>query len=77
MTLYEMSFGYQQDAAQLRLRITALREQARQTRDAELARALRLRMAELEPLVRQSRELAQLTRRYYERGYYRSEKYTV
>lgn len=77
MTLYELSFAYEADAVQLRMRITELREQARRTEDAECRRALCRRMAELEPLLRQSRELAKLTRHYYERGYHRSEKYTV
>ena len=77
MTLYELSFVYEEDAVRLRLRMTKLRQQARGTEDAERRRALYRRMAELEPLLRQSRELAKLTRHYYERGYHRSEKYTV
>lgn len=31
MTLYELSFAYEADAVQLRMRITELREQARRT----------------------------------------------
>lgn len=77
MTLYELSFVYEEDALRLRLRMTELRQQARGTEDTERRRALYRRMAELEPLLRQSRELAKLTRHYYERGYHRSEKYTV
>ena len=35
------------------------------------------RILALEQLLRQSRELAELTQHYYERGYHRSEKYTL
>ena len=38
---------------------------------------LKRRILELQQLQRQSRELAELTRHYYERGYYRNEKYTL
>jgi len=77
MTLYEMSFLYREDVLRLRMRITALREQARGAGTEDEARALRRRVAALEPLVRQSRELAELTCHYYERSYHRNEKYTV
>ena len=76
MTLYQMSFLYREDALRLRLRITVLREQAR-TADSEERLRLTRRILELEQLLRQSRELAELTQHYYERGYHRSEKYTL
>lgn len=77
MTLYQMSFVYREDALRFRMRITALREQAKAapTRD-ERERFKRL-ILELQQLQRQSYELAELTRHYYERGYWRSEKYTL
>ena len=71
MTLYQMSYVYREDALRFRMRITVLREQAR---TAEGEDKLRL---ELQQLLRQSRELADLTRHYYERGYYRNERYTL
>ena len=76
MTLYQMSFLYREDALRLRMRITVLREQAR-TADSEDRLRLTRRILELEQLLRQSRELAELTQHYYERGYHRSEKYTL
>ena len=72
MTLYEMSYVYREDAMRFRLRITMLREQEKA---AEGEDKLRLRQRILE--LRQSHELADLTRHYYERGYYRNEKYTL
>ena len=76
MTLYQMSFLYREDALRLRMRITVLREQVR-TADSEERLRLTRRILELEQLLRQSRELAELTQHYYERGYHRSEKYTL
>ena len=76
MTLYQMSFLYREDALRLRMRITVLRERAR-TADSEEKLRLTRRILELEQLLRQSRELAELTQHYYERGYHRSEKYTL
>lgn len=35
------------------------------------------RIAELTPMLTQMNELAELTAHYYDRGYYRNEKYTV
>lgn len=34
-------------------------------------------LAELTPILTQMNELAELTAHYYDRGYWRSEKYTV
>lgn len=77
MTLYQMSFVYREDALRFRMRITALREQARSAATREERECFKRRILELQQLLRQSRELAELTRHYYERGYYRSEKYTL
>ena len=76
MTLYQMSFLCREDALRFRMRITVLRERAR-TADSEERLRLTRRILELEQLLRQSRELAELTQHYYERGYHRSEKYTL
>ena len=76
MTLYQMSYVYREDALRFRMRITVLREQAR-TAEGEDKLRLKRRILELQQLLRQSRELADLTRHYYERGYYRNEKYTL
>ena len=55
----------------------ALREQAKAAPTKEERERLKRRILELQQLQRQSRELAELTRHYYERGYYRNEKYTL
>lgn len=76
MTLYQMSFAYREDAVRIRMRIALLREQAQGAEKNERERLAR-RIVELEQLLRQSRELAELTQHYYERGYCRNERYTL
>lgn len=70
MTLYQISFTYRADAAELRAA-------ARAAQDREEAERLKRRIAELQVLRRQSSELAELTKRYYERNYHRDERYTL
>lgn len=77
MTLYEISFVYGEDALNLRLRITQLRQALRSAATQEEAAQLRRRIDALVVLLRQSRELADLTRHYYERSYHRNEQYTL
>lgn len=76
MTLLELSPAYRDSAAALRCRIARLRALERSA-DAAESFALRRRIAALTPLLAQARELAALTAQYYDRGYYRDEKYTV
>ena len=38
---------------------------------------IKRRIAELTPMLTEMNELAELTARYYERGYYRNAKYTL
>lgn len=77
MTLYQMSFVYREDALRFRMRITALREQEKNAGSDEEVRLLRQRIGDLQVLLRQSRELAELTQHYYERSGYHNAKYTV
>ena len=77
MTLAELSEGYEAAAVLLRVRLAQLRRQADKTEDAEELWHLKRRIAELTPILTQMNELAELTAHYYDRGYYRSEKYTV
>ena len=77
MTLIEMSVTYQAGADALRQRIRLLRTLARSQTDAEAVRDLNARIAALQPLLREARELAALTRHYYDRGYHRNEHYTL
>lgn len=77
MTLLEMSACYAESAEALHRRIVHLRLAAEAAADAEAARSLRLRAAELLPLLREMRELTVLTARYYDRSYHKHERYTL
>ena len=77
MTLAELSAGYEAAAVLLRARLAQLRRLADKAEDAEELWHLKRRIAELTPMLTQMNELAELTAHYYDRGYYRSEKYTV
>lgn len=77
MTLTQLSKDYEASAALLRKRLRLLRQLLSQATDAEEIWHLKRRIAELTPMLTQMNELAELTARYYERGYYRNEKYTL
>jgi hypothetical protein len=77
MTLAELSPEYERSAALLRQRLKELRQRAAVTEDSEELWHLKRRIAELTPMLTQMNELAELTARYYERGYYRNAKYTL
>ena len=77
MTLLEMSVQYADSAALIRARIRELRAEERQQSDPEAARRLRRRIDDLTPLLRDCRELAVLTARYYDRSYHKHERYTI
>ena len=76
MTLEEISLSYRVAAEPLRRRLRELRQVAAVETDPEELWQLRHRMAVLTPILTQLNELAELTAHYYERGYWRSEKYT-
>jgi len=77
MTLLEMSKEYEAAAVPLRNRLRQLRMELKAAQDPEEIWRLKRRIAELTPMLTQVNELAELTARYYERGYWRSEKYTL
>ena len=77
MTLLEMSVLYAESADKLRGRIAQLRAAERAETDPETARSLRQRGESLRPLLRETRELAVLTAKYYDRSYHKHEKYTL
>ena len=77
MTLEELSRCYEEAAVPLRNRLRQLRQMLAQTEDPEEIWHIKRRIAELTPMLTQMNELAELTARYYERGYYRNEKYTL
>ena len=77
MTLMELSRCYEEAAEPLRIRLRELRQALTRTDDPEEIWHIKRRIAELTPMLTQMNELAELTQRYYERGYYRNEKYTL
>lgn len=77
MTLREMSKNYRAAAAPLRQRLAQLRKSLKQAKDPEEIWHLKRRIGELTPMLTEMNDLAELTERYYERGYYRDKKYTL
>ena len=77
MTLKELSREYHRSAELLALRIAQLQRAYRESRDPEERWHLRRRVQELKPMLTQTRELAELTEHYYDRGFWRNEKYTL
>lgn len=77
MTLTELSLSYETSAALLRRRLAELRRLLAAAQTSEEVFQIKRRIAELTPMLTQMNELADLTAHYYERGYWRSEKYTV
>ena len=77
MTMLELSRCYEAAAVPLRARLRQLRQLLAQTQDPEEIFHLKRRIQELTPMLTQMNELAELTAHYYDRGYWRSEKYTV
>ena len=77
MELWELSVGYEESARLLRKRLRQLRQMLANAKDPEEIWHLKRRISDLTPMLTQMNELAELTARYYERGYYRNEKYTL
>ena len=77
MTLLELSRCYEAAAVPLRARLKQLRQELGNAPDPEEIWHLKRRIAELTPMLTQMNELAELTARYYEKGYHRNEKYTL
>ena len=77
MTLQELSRCYEEAAVPLRNRLRQLRKMLEKTSDPEEIFQIKRRIAELTPILTQMNELAELTAHYYDRGYYRNEKYTL
>ena len=77
MTLQELSKCYEAAAVPLRARLKELRGMLEKTDDPEEVFRIKRRIADLTPMLTQMNELAELTAHYYDRGYWRSEKYTL
>lgn len=77
MSLAELSPAYEESARLLRVRMKELRKAIHETSDPGEKWHLQRRLAELTPILTQMNELAELTAHYYDRGFWRNEKYTV
>ena len=77
MTMEQLSAAYCQAAEAIAARIRELNDAIKVSDDSEETDRLRRRIAELRPLQREARELADLTAHYYERDYCRNGKYTL
>lgn len=77
MALQDLSKDYEAAAALLRARLRLLRQMLAAATDPEDIFHIKRRIAELTPMLTEMNELAELTARYYERGYYRNAKYTL
>lgn len=76
MTLEELSETYREAAEPLRTRLKQLRMELVTQTNPQIAFCLKTRIAQMEPILTQLNELAELTEHYYDRGYWRNEKYT-
>lgn len=77
MLLSEMSVEYRRSQIALRTRIRELREAAKAAADPGDAAAFEARAKDLYPLYRETRALAELTARYYERSYHKNERFSL
>ena len=77
MTLQELSVQYRAGAETLRQRVWLLEHQRLGETDVHSRRLLEERIRQLETIWRESRDLAVLCERYYDRGYHCNVRYTV
>ena len=77
MTLAELSVEYRAHARALDFRICQLQAVLERTENEDQRLMLNERIHMLSTMLREARELAVLTERYYERGYRRNAKYTL
>lgn len=77
MTLLELSAEYRSHALVLEERVVQLQGQLAACREKRERQALERRIHLLRSMLRDTRELANLTEHYYDRGYHRNERYTL
>ena len=77
MPLMDMAKDYRQGGEMIRLRIIALRSAAAETEDIKEKQNLEGRIRDLAVLLRETREIAQVLERYYDRRYHNNERYTL
>lgn len=68
MKLAELSPLYEDSAQRIQRRMEQLRLDLRTADNPDSARQLRRRLTELQPMLRQCRQLARLTAHYYDRS---------
>lgn len=69
--------SYRNSANSLAMRIAQLKQEWARTEDPQVRRALELRMETLTAMYRETRDVAVVCERYYERGYCRNAKYKI
>ena len=77
MTLLELSVEYRAHARALEMRICQLQAVLERTTNEDQRLMLAERIHMLTTMLREARDLAVLTERYYDRGYRRNVKYTL
>lgn len=77
MTLREIADEYRRSQEPIRERLRLLRKQEKTERDPQKLFWIRRRKQMLSTMLQELRDLTELTERYYERGYYRNEKYRL
>lgn len=77
MTLTEISTEYRNNAEEISKRVAQLEARRNACQDRQERGNLDQRVRVLNTMLRETRELAVLTERYYERGYRRNAKYTL
>lgn len=75
MTLLRMAADYRSCGELLRLRIAALKEAQKQTSDPREKDSYETRIRELSAMYRDTREVALVLERYYDRRYHGNERY--
>lgn len=77
MTLEQISNEYRRAQEPIRERLRLLRKLEKTERDPQKLFWIKRRKQMLSTMLQELRDLAELTERYYERGYYRNEKYRL
>ena len=77
MTLVELSVEYRAHAQTISERVKQLEHKLARAEDPDQRCQLQDRIRMLSAMLREARELAVLTERYYDRGYRRNAKYTI
>lgn len=77
MKLSELAVSYRTSAERLAVRIAQLKQERERAEDETERRALELRIETLTAMYRETRDVAVVCERYYERGYCRNAKYRL